>query len=185
MLARTLSHYQLDILLIEKEADIGSGASAANTALIHPGYDPYPGSLKAKMNVAANPLWDNLASELGFDFKRSGDYVVAVGPGELPKLDLLMQQGKQNGVPGMSLIPAEEMRKREPLIHPDVSGAIFADTGGICDPFMVTLAAGENAIQNGIKILMETSFEGFIMNGTRIIGIKTNRGNFFSRWVIR
>jgi glycerol-3-phosphate dehydrogenase len=184
MLARTLSRFQLDILLIEKESDIGSGSSAANTALIHPGYDPHPGSLKAKMNVAANPLWDNLAGELGFDFKRSGDYVVAIGPGELARLDWLMEQGKQNGVPGMSLISGEEMRNREPLIHPDVSGAIFAATGGICDPFMVTLAAGENAIHNGTRILLETSFEYFIFDGTKLIGIKTNRGEFLSRWVI-
>jgi len=184
MLARTLSRYQLDILLIEKESDIGSGTSAANTALIHPGYDPHPGSLKAKMNVAANPLWDNLAAELNFDFKRSGDYVVAIGPDELPKLDLLLQQGKQNGVPGMRFISSEEMRRREPLINPEVSGAIFAVTGGICDPFMVTLAVGENAIQNGIKILLETSFKDFIFEGTRIIGIKTNHGEFLSRWVI-
>lgn len=184
MMARTLSCYKLDILLIEKESDIGTGTSAANTALIHPGYDPYPGSLKAKMNVAANPLWDNLAAELNFNFKRSGDYVVAIGQDELPKLDLLLQQGKQNGVSAMHFISAEEMRMREPLINSEVSGAIFASTGGICDPFMVTLAAGENAIQNGANILLETSFEDFIFKGKRIIGIKTNRGKYFSRWVI-
>ena len=184
ILARTLSRYHLNILLIEKESDIGSGSSAANTALIHPGYDPHPGSLKAKMNVAANPLWDNLAAELNFDFKRSGDYVVAIGRDELPILDLLLQQGKQNGVPGMHFISAEEMRKREPLINPEVSGAIFAETGGISDPFMVTLAAGENAIQNGTKILLETSFEDFIFEDTRIVGIKTSRSEFLSRWVI-
>ena len=73
MAARHLSRYNLSILLIEKEADIGSGTSAANTALIHPGYDPLPGTLKAKLNVAANPLWDNLAGELNSEFKRAGD----------------------------------------------------------------------------------------------------------------
>jgi glycerol-3-phosphate dehydrogenase len=185
MLARHLSQYQLNILLIEKESDIGTAASAANTALIHPGYDPIPGSLKARLNVAANPLWDTLAGELNFEFERAGDYVVAIGQVEVAKLDQLMNQGKQNGVPGMHLISSDEMRKREPLINPQVSGAIFAETGGMCDPFMATIAAAENAVQNGTRILLETSFEEFIFDDQKkIIGIRTNRGDYFSRWLI-
>jgi glycerol-3-phosphate dehydrogenase len=185
MAARFLSRYEKSILLIEKEADIASGASAANTALIHPGYDPIPGSLKARLNVAANPLWDNLAGELNFELERAGDYVVAIGQNEVAKLDQLMNQGKQNGVPGMHLISSDEMRKREPLINPQVSGAIFAETGGMCDPFMATIAAAENAVQNGMRIFLETSFEEFIFDDhKKIIGIKTKRGDFFARWVI-
>ena len=116
MLIRTLSRYQLRLLLIEKEADIGMGASSANTAIVHAGYDPMPGTLKARMNVAANPMWDNLAGELNFPFERRGDYVVAIGPFELLKLDRLLEQGRKNGVPGMHLISGEEMRHREPNI---------------------------------------------------------------------
>ena len=184
MAARFLSRYELSILLIEKEADICSGSSAANTALIHPGYDPLPGSLKAKLNVAANPLWDNLADELNFEFTRAGDYVVAIGAEEISQLDELMQQGRQNGVPGMYILSAEEMRKREPLINPDVSGAIYAETGGICDPFMATVAAAENAVQNGVQIALETRFEGFLFEGQKIIGVHTNRGDHHCRWVV-
>ena len=184
MAARHLSRYNLSILLIEKEADIGSGTSAANTALIHPGYDPLPGTLKAKLNVAANPLWDNLAGELNIEFKRAGDYVVAIGKGEIAKLNRLMQQGKHNGVPGMHLLSAEEMRKREPLINPNVSGAIFAETGGMCDPFMATIAAAENAVQNGVQIALETKFESYLFDGRKIIGVHTNRGDHLCRWVV-
>ena len=57
MTARFLSRYTLDILLIEKRSDVGSAASAANTALIHPGYNAVTGSLKAKLNIIANPMW--------------------------------------------------------------------------------------------------------------------------------
>ena len=184
MIARYLSRYQLKILLIDKESDVGSTTSAANSALVHPGYDPVPGSLKAKMNVRANPMWDELANELGFDFAPSGDYVVAISKEELPKLDQLMQQGRQNGVPGMRLISGEEMRLREPLINPQVSGAIFAETGGICDQFGVVLGAAENAVQNGVTILLNTTFTGFIFENQRIVGIQTNRGEHRCRWVI-
>ncbi len=169
---------------MEKESDIGSATSAANSALVHPGYDPLTGTLKAKMNVAANPMWDELAADLQFDFSRTGDYVVAIGKEELPELERLMKQGKQNGVPGMQIISAEEMRRREPGINPLVSGALWASTGGICDTLGVTLAAAENAVQNGLRILLNTSFENFIFKDKQIIGVKTNRGEFSCRWVV-
>ncbi len=184
MVARFLSRYRLKLLLIEKEADIGMGASSANSAIVHAGYDPPPGSLKAIMNVAANPMWDALSGELGFAFERRGDYVVAIGADELPKLEFLLAQGKRNGVPGMYLISADEMRRREPNINPEVSGALWAPTGGICDPFAVTVAAGENAVQNGADVMLETACEGFVIEDGRIVAVKTNRGEFGCRWVV-
>ena len=184
MLARTLSRYKAQILLIEREVDVGMGASSANSAIVHAGYDPLPGTLKAKLNVQANPMWDNLAGELNFPFERRGDYVVAVGPEERPGLEMLLEQGRRNGVPGIHFISADEMRKREPEINSQVSGALWAPTGGLCDPFAVTVAAAENAVQNGVKVLLDTSFKDFIWEDQRIAGVITNRGSFRSRWVI-
>ena len=162
MIARWLSRYEGRLLLIEKEADIGMGCSSANTAIVHAGYDPLPGSLKALMNVRANRMWDQLAGELNFPFERRGDYVVAVGDEELPLVEKLMQQGIKNGVPGMIMIDGAEMRSRERDINPETSGALWATTGGICDPFQVTVAAAENAVINGATVLLDTQFEDFI-----------------------
>jgi glycerol-3-phosphate dehydrogenase len=184
MIARWLSRYEGSLLLIEKEPDLGMGCSSANTAIVHAGYDPLPGSLKALMNVRANPMWDQLAGELNFPFERRGDYVVAVGEEELPLVERLMKQGVQNGVPGMLMIDGAEMRSRERDINPEVSGALWATTGGICDPFQVTVAAAESAVINGATVMLNTAFENFIWEGTRVIGVKTNRGDFFARWVI-
>ncbi|NTV35444.1 MAG: NAD(P)/FAD-dependent oxidoreductase, partial [Anaerolineaceae bacterium] len=184
MTARFLSRYQLSILLIDKESDIGAATSSANSAVIHAGYDPIPGTLKAKMNVIANPMWDNLAGELNFPFERRGDYVVAINPEEYETLDLLLEQGRKNGVPGMHMISADEMRHREPNINPSTCGAVWCPTGAMCDVFAATVAAGENAVQNGVRVLLETCFEDFIMDGSRIVGIQTNRGDFRCRWVV-
>lgn len=184
MTARFLSRYDLRVLLIEKESDICMGASSANSAIVHAGYDPLPGTLKAVMNVAANPMWDALAGELNFPFERRGDYVVAIGEEELPMLETLLTQGKKNGVPGMHMVLAEEMHHREPNINPKVSGALWAPTGGIVDPFAATIAAAENAVQNGVEVMLDTAFQGFVMEGRRITGVQTNCGNFSCRWVV-
>lgn len=184
MIARWLSRYEASVLLIEKEADIGMGCSSANTAIVHAGYDPMPGSLKAKMNVRGNPMWDQLAGELNFAFERRGDYVVAIGDEEIPLVEKLMEQGKKNGVPGMIMLNGAEVRAREKNINPEVAGALWASTGGICDPFQVTVAAAENAVMNGVKLMLNTAFLGFITEGNRIIGVRTNHGDFLARWTI-
>ena len=150
MLARFLSRYQASILLIEKEADVGMGASSANSAIVHAGYDPLPGTLKAKMNVRANAMWDNLAGELNFPFERRGDYVVAIGPGRTARSGQADGAGPPERRAGHALHLRGRNAPARAEINPQVSGALWAPTGGICDPFAVTVAAAENAVQNGV-----------------------------------
>lgn len=183
MIARALSRFDLDILLIEKESDIGMGASSANSAIVHAGHDPVPGSLKAEMNIKANPMWDQLSAELNFPFNRQGAYIVAIGQEQCKELENLLARGKQNGVP-VEMKTADKIRQLEPNINPEVSGALYTPTGGICDPFAVTIAAAENAVMNGLKILTNTTFEDFILKKDQIIGVHTNQGDIASRWVI-
>ncbi|HNT76958.1 MAG TPA: FAD-dependent oxidoreductase, partial [Anaerolineae bacterium] len=136
--ARALSRYALDILWIEKEADICTGATAANSAIVHGGYDAVPGSLKAAMNVQGNALWDQLAAELHFAFARSGTYVAAIGADEACALEDLKARGDLNGVP-TEIISGAEMRRREPQINPAVSAALYCPPGGLCDPWGATI----------------------------------------------
>ena len=184
LIARELSRYQLKVLLIEKESDVGSATSAANSALVHAGYDPPVGSLKAALNVQGNKLWEELAQQLDVDFRRTGDYVVAIGPEELPDLQQLYNRGVHNSVSGLKLVSADEVRRRIPKINPDVSGALFASEAGICDPFGITIAAAENALLNGVEILLNTCFIDFMIENQTILGVRTDRGDFNCRWVI-
>ncbi|MEA3397947.1 MAG: NAD(P)/FAD-dependent oxidoreductase, partial [Chloroflexota bacterium] len=198
MVARFLSRYDLDILWIEKESDICTGATSANSAIIHGGYAATPGTLKAEMNTKASPMWDQLAAELNFSFSRCGTYVVAIGDEEREALKDEAAHGAANGIP-VEIISGDEMRRREPLINPEATGALHCPVGGICDPWDVTIAAAENAVMNGVALKRQTSFEDFIWdaadsnprgqnpagrNPARIIGIRTNRGDFYGRWVI-
>jgi glycerol-3-phosphate dehydrogenase len=78
----------------------------------------------------------------------------------------------------------DEMRRREPEINPAVSGALWAYTGGVVDPFNATIAAAENALRNGVKLALNTAFVNFILDEKKIVGIKTNRGDFGCHWVV-
>ncbi len=184
MTARYLSKYDLSILLIEKESDVGMGASSANSAIIHAGHDPLPGTLKATLNTRANPMWDEVAFELSVPFERRGSYVVAASQAEFAHLESLLQRSRQNGIPGVEIIGRDELLRREPVLNPAVSGALFTPTAGLVDTLLISLAAAENAVQNGVTLMLETAFEDFVFEGQRITGIRTSRGDFQCRWVI-
>lgn len=184
MVARTLSRYELDILVIEKEIDVGMCPSSANSAIIHAGHDPEPGTLKAKLNVKGNRLWEELAAVLNIPFRKTGSYVVAFSETEMKTLEELYHRGVANGVPQMKIMTRDEFLVREPLIHPSVSGALWTPTAAVIDPFGAVLATAENAVQNGVRFLFETRFTGFILEGKKITGVRTDRGDFTCRWVI-
>ncbi len=184
MIARALARYRLRILLLDKASDVGEGTTKANTAIVHAGYDAKPGSLKAKFNVAGNAMFGRVCAELDVDFDRCGTYVVAVGPDELDTLYELYHRGQQNGVPGLHLIGGDEMRRREPAITDQVTGTLYAETGGIVDPFGLCIAAAEHAVLNGVELALETGVTDLTLEGDRVVGVMTNRGPLRSRWVI-
>lgn len=183
-IARALSRYKLRVLLLERESDVCSGSSKANTAIVHAGYDAKPGTLKASLNVAGNRMYDQVCAELDVPFQRCGTYVVALTEDDLHTLDELYQRGRQNGVTGMRIISGEEMRRIEPLVNPETKGALYASTGGIVDPFLLTIAAAENAVLNGVRLCLETEVIDLIRYNGRIKGVQTNRGQVSGRFVI-
>lgn len=188
LIARTLARYDLRILLLDKASDVGEGTTKANTAIVHAGYDAKPGSLKARLNVRGNALFEQVCGELEVEFDRCGTYVVGLAQEDQATLRDLLVRGRKNGVLGLSLIDAEAMRQREPGIAPDVTGALLATTGGIVDPFALCYAAAENAVANGVNLMLETEVTAWLRSdgiaGDAIAGVVTNRGAFRGRWCI-
>ena len=112
--ARELSKYQVNMCVIDKGDDVASGTSKANSGIVHGGYDCKPGTLMAEMNVRGNELLYELAEDLDYPIKKNGSLIVCTVPGERGKLDVLLEQAKENGVPGCRIIDKEEALKMEP-----------------------------------------------------------------------
>ena len=184
LVARALSRFRLRLLLIDKNSDVAEGTTKANTAIVHAGYDAKPSSLKARLSLAGNHLYDTLCGELDVEFQRCGSYVIAQDAADLLTLDMLYRRGQQNGVSGLNLLSSDEMRHREPSLTPSVRGALFAASGGIVDPFQMGIGAAESAVLNGVELLLETKVTSLIFENKRIIGVNTSKGSFRSRWVV-
>ncbi len=184
MIARELSKYNFMILIIEKENDIGMGPSSSNSAIIHSGHDPVPGTLKAEMNIRGNKLWTNLGNHLGISIKWTGSFVVAIGDEEYNEVKKLYERAIVNGVPGIEILKKNEILYREPKISSEVTGALWTPHSGVLDPFEAVVAVCESAVINKAELRLNTKFEDFIIEKNKIIGISTNNGKFYSKWVI-
>ena len=116
-IARELSKYKLDVLVIDKNKDVAEGISKANSGIIHGGYNEKKGTLKAKLNLQGNKMMDELANELQFPFKRNGALVLAFNEEELERLKLLKSNGENLGVEGLELLNKEEVLDLESNIN--------------------------------------------------------------------
>ena len=157
--ARELSRWNLAVCVAEREEDVCSGTSKANSAIVHAGFDAEPGSLKARFNVEGNRMMEELSKELDFEFKRNGSLVLSFDPEAHPALEALYEKGQANGVEGLRIISGDEARQMEPNLTDAVAEALYAPTGGIVCPFGLTIALAENACDNGVEFLFNTGIQ--------------------------
>ena len=152
MLARELSRYHLSVCLLEKENDVAMGASKANSGIVHGGYDPEPGTLKAKLNTEGVELLFSAAQELNVPILRNGSMVCAFSPEEEPLLEQLYARGQENQIPGLALLTGDQARELEPHLSPAVTKVLRVTNAGIVGPYELTIAAVGNAMDNGVTL---------------------------------
>ncbi|ENJ9654137.1 NAD(P)/FAD-dependent oxidoreductase [Clostridium botulinum] len=182
--ARELSKYNLKTCVVEKAIDVASGTSKANSGIVHAGEDPIPGTLKAKMNVRGNEMFDKLQEEIDFPFKRNESFVLCFDEKDIEKLEELRQRGLKNGLPDtMEILNREEALKLEPNLSEYVVAALRLPTGGIVSPYEFNIALAESAAMNGVEFKLETEIidiekkqDGYIL--------KTNKGDIETKVVV-
>ena len=159
--ARELSRYDAKILVIDKEEDVCCGTSKANSAIVHAGFDASEGSVMARLNVQGNLMMPKLASDLDIPFVQNGSLVCCLDEADRPNLQALYDRGIANGVQNLQILDHEAAHKLEPNLSDQVYEVLYAPTGGIIDPFMLTIALAENACANGAHFQFDTEVEDF------------------------
>lgn len=155
--ARELSKYNANTLVIEKNEDVCSGTSKANSGIVHSGYDAHNGTLKARFNIEGNRMMDEVCEELDVPFERIGSLTVCTDESRISELEALKERGERNGVKGLRILSRDELLAVEPHIGGKVVAALYAPTAGVICPFKLTIAFAENAAVNGAEFLFDTS----------------------------
>lgn len=158
--AYELSQYKLRVALIEKENDVAMGASRANTAIIHGGYDPAPHTLMGRLNVEGMRRCFELCEELDVEHKKTGSWVVAFDATQRTTLEMLLEQGVANGCEGLKILEGDIVRSREPNLSDDIVAALWIPESGVLNPWEFTLAMAEVAVRNGVTFMPNTKVCG-------------------------
>lgn len=183
LITRELSKYNIKIALLERANDCAMGATKANSAIVHAGFDAVPGTLKAKLNVRGVELMKKVCSELHVPLKNNEALVVAFSDNEMPHLNELLERGVKNGVPELRIVNREELVKLEPNIGDTAVGALVAPTSSIVCPYELTIAGVENAVTNGAEFLRNCE----VKNIKKVDGdfvLDTTLGDIIATYVI-
>lgn len=159
-IAYNLSHCQGNFLVLERENDIAMGTTKANSAIVHAGYDPVPGSLMAKLNVRGSALMEDLCKRLSVAYKRTGSMVAAFSQEDRASLDILYQRGVENGVQDLQILDGDQARALEPALSPQVTAVLLAPSAAVVDPWGLCIAEMEVAVRNGVELRLNSPVTG-------------------------
>ncbi len=182
--ARELSKYKVDVIVVEKNEDVGGDASKSNSAIIHTGYDAAPGTLESQLVVAANPMYDEIVKDLEVPFARIGAILPAITDEQFEKLPEIKEKAFRNRVYDVEYKTGEELLEMEPNLNPAVKGGLWIPRESIIDPFILVQALAENAYANGVQFLLNTRVTGITKENGKVKTVQTTGEEIETRWVI-
>ncbi|MBR1531314.1 MAG: NAD(P)/FAD-dependent oxidoreductase [Eubacterium sp.] len=178
-----LSRYNLRVGVLEMHNDVCCETTRANSAIIHAGYDPKPGTKCATFNVRGNELAKEICEKLDVAYKQIGSLVVAFSDSELETIKELYNRGVENNVPDMRIVDQKELREMEPNIADEALGALYAPTAAIVNPWEYGIAMAETAVNNGAEVFLSTKVEDIKRDGD-MWKLITNNGEYTAKYVI-
>jgi glycerol-3-phosphate dehydrogenase len=183
-IASRLSRWDLSVCVLEKEYDVAVQTSSRNDGMVHPGFAANPDSLKARLNIKANPMYTEWSKDLGFDLIRPGSLILmhefwyrfVFGP--------VFNKRAKKGIPGVTWLSRREVLRRVPALDGNFYGAFWFPSTGCVSPYKTTIAVMEHAIQNGAELFLNTVLTDLAVENGMVSTCRTNRGTFKARLVI-
>ncbi|HRQ63944.1 MAG TPA: NAD(P)/FAD-dependent oxidoreductase [Xanthomonadaceae bacterium] len=180
--ARALVAQGRQVWVLEREARAGEGVSSRNSGVIHAGFYYPPGSLKARLCVRGLDLLYAYCAARGVPHRRIGKWVVATRTSELSALRALAERGLANGVHGLRLLDAAEVRSGEPQLRA-VAALDSPDTGIVDVAELVMALIGDieraDADRGDNRVLCETEVVSVARAG-RLLRVATSSGDSVS-----
>jgi len=171
----------LKVAGVEKEDAFNKHQTGRNSGVIHSGIYYKPGSLKAKLCVEGRKLAWEYCDKKGIEYKQVGKLIVATEESELGRLQDLWDKGHANGVEGLEMLDAEQIKEREP--HVRGLKAIFSPVTGIVDWGLVSSTYAEDAKAAGADFFLNHH----VTHITRTNGVNvlhTPNGEIQAKYVI-
>ncbi|KIV66580.1 Glycerol-3-phosphate dehydrogenase [Rhizobium sp. UR51a] len=180
--ARRFSLAGAKVVVIEKGTDILSGASKANSAILHTGFDAPEGSLELELVKAGRAEYLSIHGRMGLSIVETGALVCAWNPGEAEKLQAIAEQGRRNGIAGLELRTAEQAREAMPGLSGRLVAALDVPGEHIIDPWSAPLGYLTQAVALGAQLLRNAEVLSGAFDG--VWQIETTAGTIFAASVV-
>jgi (S)-2-hydroxyglutarate dehydrogenase len=167
--------------VIEKESVVAGHQTSHNSGVIHSGIYYKPGSLKARLCVEGGEALVRFCDENAVPFEICGKVIVATAEKELPQLDELYRRGQQNGLTGLRMLTADEIREFEPYAT-GIRGILVPGTG-IVDYAKVAEKYAELIVNRGGAIHLSHEVTALRRSEGDTV-VETTRGSIQARLVI-
>ncbi|SDR44096.1 glycerol-3-phosphate dehydrogenase [Rhizobiales bacterium GAS113] len=141
------------VVVIEKGADILSGASKANSAILHTGFDAPSSSLELELVRAGRQEYLEVRESLGLPLVTTGALLCAWNSLEAEKLEAIAAQGRENGVSDLSVLTGKQALAEMPSLSDHVVAALRVDGEHVIDPWSAPLAYLTQAVKLGTNFL--------------------------------
>lgn len=170
-------------ILIEKGTDILSGASKANSALLHTGFDAPTGALELACMKRGYSEYLEIRTKLNLPLLSTGAMVVAWSQEEEAKLEEILKHSHINGILDTRILSRDEVLSREPQLSAKVRAAVLVPGEHVIDPWSAPLAYLRQAVENGSELLLGAEvIGGQIHDG--IWQLNTTRGQVYAQTII-
>lgn len=181
--ARRLALAGKRVLVLEKGADILSGTSKANSAILHTGFDAPPGSLELQCMQRGYREYLEIRQSMNLPLLETGAMVVAWNEEEEARLPTLEAQAHQNGVSDAHCIGQKQILAREPQLSDSARAALLVPGEHIIDPWSPFLAYAIQAIDAGGRFVFDAEVTSGAFDGA-VWTIETGKGRFSARTIV-
>ena len=171
--ARALRQYELSVDVLEQNEDVCEGITRANTGIIYTKNSTATGTLKNKMSARASAHFEQLCRDLDVPFRRCGYLYIASGPNGESFLRERLDHAHEQGDYSLKLMSGDEARALEPRLSPAFTKGLYDPNVGAVDPWLLGIAAYENALHNGAVfhlneklVAMRQTADGFELDTT-------------------
>ncbi|MBC3889858.1 FAD-dependent oxidoreductase [Acetobacterium paludosum] len=183
-IARALSRYQLSVVIFDKENDVSMGATKANSAIVHGGFAESHSKVKGGLCYQGRKQFDQLDKELNFGFEKIGSLVLAFEEDQLAELKKLYENGLANGLDDLEMLNHDQIMALEPNVNPDVKYALYCKGAGVCSPYEMAIALAENAVANGVKLILNTEITAIHQTEDGFELVDQTNKNYAAKYVI-
>ena len=189
-IAREFSKYEIDVICVDKNEDVGGDASKSCSAIAGTGYNVT--GLVGRLEHDSWKTIDKLIDELKIPANRCGHLLPAFNEEEMEVLKKRVAVAMENGDDDVRMLTREEVLEEEPFINPEVVGGLLSPREIEIDPFMLVIAQAENAATNGVTFLTDCKVTDILMEylpeesgfKRRVTAVETTKGTIEAKYVI-